>query len=97
MGSYSCDCTGTGYEGTDCDTGKYISVLMVYVRIVEYVPTVWDLTPVTVLVPGLREQTVIQVNIWWRLILHVHCESYCVCILLHSRVTICAIYNSIYT
>ena len=48
---------------------------MVYVRIVEYVPTVWDLTPVTVLVPGMREQTVIQVNIWWRLILHVMCKS----------------------
>ena len=45
VGSYSCDCTGTGYEGTDCDTGKYISVLMVYVRIVECVPTVWALTP----------------------------------------------------
>ena len=22
VGSYSCDCTGTGYEGTDCDIGE---------------------------------------------------------------------------
>ena len=24
VGSYSCDCTGTGYEGTDCDTGEML-------------------------------------------------------------------------
>ena len=23
-GSYTCDCTDTGYEGTDCETGKLI-------------------------------------------------------------------------
>ena len=25
IGSYSCDCTGTGYEGTDCTTGENIN------------------------------------------------------------------------
>ena len=40
-----------------------MNVPTVYVRIVEYVQIVWALTPVTVLVPGMKEQTVTQVNI----------------------------------
>ena len=24
VGSYSCDCSGTGFEGTDCETGNLI-------------------------------------------------------------------------
>ena len=29
VGSYSCDCTGTGYEGTDCDIGMNILILVI--------------------------------------------------------------------
>ena len=27
VGSYYCDCTGTGYEGSDCDAGKIMTIM----------------------------------------------------------------------